>query len=41
MPPEQGELSVQFDDDSSVGDAGLLLPATLAQHLGLKGIGSG
>lgn len=28
-------LSVQFDDDNAVADAGLLLPATLAQHLGL------
>lgn len=28
-------LSVQFDDDKAVADAGLLLPATLAQHLGL------
>jgi hypothetical protein len=31
-------LSVQFDDDNAVADAGLLLPATLAQHLGLKGL---
>jgi Transposase DDE domain group 1 len=29
-------LSVQFDDDNAVVDAGLLLPATLAQHLGLR-----
>ena len=29
-------LSVQFDDDNAVADAGLLLPATLAEHLGLK-----
>ena len=29
-------LSVQFDDDNAICDAGLLLPATLAQHLGLK-----
>src|SRR5680860_1712051 len=29
-------LSVQFDDDNAVADAGLLLPATLAQHLGLR-----
>ena len=28
-------LSVQFDDDRLVADAGLLLPATLAQHLEL------
>jgi hypothetical protein len=29
-------LDVTFDDDRLVADAGLLLPATLAQHLGLK-----
>ncbi len=29
-------LDVGFDDDHLVADAGLLLPATLAQHLGLK-----
>ena len=29
-------LSVTFDDDHAVADAGLLLPATLAQHLGLR-----
>lgn len=29
-------LSVQFDDDNLVADAGLILPATLAQHLGLR-----
>jgi hypothetical protein len=29
-------LAVQFDDDNTVADSGLLLPATLAQHLGLK-----
>src|SRR3990170_3841706 len=29
-------LDVAFDDDHLVADAGLLLPATLAQHLGLK-----
>ena len=29
-------LAVQFDDDNAVADAGLLLPATLAQHLGLR-----
>ena len=27
-----------FDDDRLVADAGLLLPATLAAHLGLKGL---
>jgi hypothetical protein len=29
-------LGTAFDDDRLVADAGLLLPATLAQHLGLK-----
>src|ERR1700677_4429620 len=29
-------LAVTFDDDHAVADAGLLLPATLAQHLGLR-----
>lgn len=29
-------LSVQFDDDNAVAGAGLLLPATIAQHLGLR-----
>lgn len=29
-------LDTAFDDDHLVADAGLLLPATLAQHLGLK-----
>ncbi|MBF6607047.1 MAG: IS1380 family transposase [Chloroflexi bacterium] len=31
-------LATAFDDDRLVADAGLLLPATLAQHLGLKGL---
>ena len=30
-------LSVTFDDDHAVAGAGLLLPATLAQHLELRG----
>jgi hypothetical protein len=30
-------LDVAFDDDRLVADAGLLLPATLAHHLGAKG----
>jgi hypothetical protein len=30
------QLDTAFDDDRLVADAGLLLPATLAQHLGLK-----
>jgi hypothetical protein len=29
-------FNVAFDDDRLVADAGLLLPATLAQHLGLR-----
>ncbi|MBA2535217.1 MAG: IS1380 family transposase [Rubrobacter sp.] len=29
-------LAVTFDDPHSVADAGLILPATLAQHLGLR-----
>ena len=29
-------VDVTFDDDRLVADAGLLLPATLAQHLGLR-----
>jgi hypothetical protein len=31
-------LDTAFDDDRLVADAGLLLPATLAHHLGLKGL---
>lgn len=31
-------LDTAFDDDHLVADAGLLLPATLAQHLGLNGL---
>jgi hypothetical protein len=31
-------LDTAFDDDRLVADAGLLLPATLAQHLDLKGL---
>ena len=29
-------LETAFDDDRLVADAGLVLPATLAHHLGLK-----
>jgi hypothetical protein len=29
-------LDAAFDDDRLVADAGLLLPATLAHHLGLR-----
>jgi hypothetical protein len=31
-------LDTAFDDERLVADAGLLLPATLVQHLGLKGL---
>jgi hypothetical protein len=31
-------LDTAFDDDRLVADAGLLLPATLAQHLGLRAL---
>lgn len=31
-------IAVTFDDDHAVADAGLLLPATLAQHLGLEAV---
>jgi len=31
-------LDVAFDDDRLVADAGLLLPATLTHHLGLRGL---
>jgi hypothetical protein len=34
-------LGVAFDDDRLVADAGLLLPATLAAHLGLKALVEG
>ena len=30
------KISVTFDDDHAVANAGLIQPATLAQHLGLK-----
>ena len=29
-------VAVMFDDDNLVANAGLILPATLAQHLGLE-----
>src|SRR3970282_412953 len=32
------QLDTAFDDDRLVADAGLLLPATLAAHLDLKGL---
>ena len=31
-------IAVTFDDERLVADAGLIQPATLAQHLGLKGL---
>ena len=31
-------VGVTFDDDNAVADAGLLLPATLAQHLGIEAL---
>ena len=31
-------VAVTFDDSHAVADAGLILPATLAQHLGLRGL---
>ena len=31
-------VDTAFDDDRLVADAGLLLPATLAAHLGLRGL---
>src|SRR3974377_1881444 len=29
-------LAVTFDDDHAVANAGMILPATLAQHLGMR-----
>jgi hypothetical protein len=34
--PQPGRLEVTFDDERLVANAGLVLPATLAQHLGLR-----
>ena len=31
-------VGVTFDDDNAVADAGLILPATLAQHLGIEAL---
>ena len=31
-------VKVRFDDDHAVADAGLILPATLAQHLGVEAL---
>ena len=31
-------VAVMFDDDHAVANAGLALPATVAQHLGLEAI---
>ena len=35
-PASLDQLQATFDDHRLVADAGLLLPATLAQHLGLQ-----
>ena len=32
-------IQITFDDRRLVANAGLLLPVTLAQHLGLRGTG--
>ena len=32
---DSGRIRIAFDDHRLVADAGLILPATLAQHLGL------
>ena len=34
-------LDVAFDDDRLVADVGLILPSTLAQHLGLRALIAG
>ena len=34
-------LDVVFDDEHLVADAGLVLPATLGQHLGLRALFDG
>ncbi len=31
-------IGVTFDDEHAVANAGLILPATLAQHLGLRAL---
>ena len=37
LPPERPDrITVAFDDHRLVANAGLILPATLAQHLGLR-----
>ena len=37
LPPERPDrITVAFDDHRLVADAGLILPVTLAQHLGLR-----
>ena len=36
LPPERPDrITVAFDDHASVANAGLILPDTLAHHLGL------
>ena len=37
LPPERPDrIQIAFDDHRLVANAGLLLPVTLAQHLGLR-----
>ncbi len=37
LPPEHPDrIQIAFDDHRLVNHAGLILPATLAQHLGLR-----
>ena len=39
LPPEQlARIHIAFDSHRLVADAGLLLPVTLAHHLGLGGL---
>ena len=39
LPPERSDrIHVAFDDHRLVANAGLLLPITLAHHLGLGGL---
>ena len=36
LPQNKPDLRILFDDHRLVANAGLLLPATLARHLGLR-----
>ena len=40
MPPPPDRIRIVFDDHRLVANAGLLLPATLARHLGLRELGA-